>query len=198
VRSPGFTATAVAVLALGIGVNSALFSVVRELVFSPRPYPDPGQIVQLYSQDKTNPLSFRNFSYSTFHDIREQDAVFTDVLAYNITMVGVGQGAQSRHSFAAVVSSSYFSTLGVALARGRAFLPEEGRPGANIPVTVVSHVFWRKMGSDPELVGKTIRVNNRSFTVVGIAPEGFSGTMMLLGGAAASISTPCAKRTERC
>ena len=180
-RTPGFTFTAIAVLALGIGVNAALFSVVRELVFSPRPYPDPGQIVQVFSQDRTNPLSFRNFSYRTFRDLREHNTVFTDVLAHNITMVGVGQGAQSRRAFAAVVSSSYFPTLGIALARGRAFLPEEETPGANIPVTIVSHVFWERTGSDRELVGKTIRVNDRAFTVVGIAPKGFSGTMMLLG-----------------
>ena len=181
VRSPGFAATAVAVLALGIGINSALFTVVRELVFSARPYPEPGQIVQLFSQDKRNPLSFRNFSYPAFRDIREQNTVFTDVLAHNITMVGVGQGAQTRRAFAAVVSAGYFSTLGVLPARGRAFTPEEERPGANIPVTVVSQVYWRKTGADPDLVGQTIRVNGKPFTVVGIAPEGFSGTMMLLG-----------------
>jgi predicted permease len=180
-RTPGFTLAAVAVLALGIGINSALFSVVRELVFSPRPYSEPGQIVQLFSQDRTNPLSFRNFSYPAFRDIREQNTVFTDLFAHNFTMVGVGQGAQTRLAYAAVVSSGYFPTLGVALARGRGFLPEEERPGANIPVTVVSHVFWQKTGADPDLVGKTIRVNDRPFTVVGIAPEGFSGTMMLLG-----------------
>ena len=180
-RTPGFTLAAVAVLALGIGVNSALFSLVRELVFSPRPYPEPDRIVQLFSQDKKNPLSFRNFSYPAFRDIREQNTVFTDLLAHNITMVGVGQGAQSRRAFAAVISASYFQTLGVAPARGRAFLPEEERPGANIAVTIVSDVYWRKTGADPGLVGRTIRVNDRPFTVVGIAPEGFSGTMMLLG-----------------
>ncbi|MBI2813865.1 MAG: ABC transporter permease [Opitutae bacterium] len=180
-KSPGFTAAAVAVFALGIGINAALFSVVRELVFSPRPYPDPGQVVQVFSQDKKNPLSFRNFSYRTYCDLREHNTVFAGLLAHNVTMVGVGQGAQARRAFAAVVSSSYFSTLGVALARGRAFLPEEERPGANLPVVIVSHVFWQRTGADPGLVGRTLRINGRAFTVVGIAPEGFSGTMMLLG-----------------
>lgn len=181
VRTPGFTLAAMAVLALGIGVNAALFSLVRELIFSPRPYPDPGQIVQLFSQDRKNPLSFRNFSYPAYRDLREQNTVFTDVLAHNITMVGVGQGAQARRVFAAVVSANYFATLGVVPIRGRGFLPEEERPGADIASTIVSHAYWRKNGSDPELVGRTIRVNDRAFTVVGIAPEGFSGTMMLLG-----------------
>ncbi|MBI3886011.1 MAG: ABC transporter permease [Opitutae bacterium] len=103
------------------------------------------------------------------------------MLAHNLTLVGVGQGAQARRALAAVVSASYFPTLGVALARGRAFRPEEERPGADVPVTIVSHVFWQRTGADPGLVGKTIRVNDRAFTVVGIAPAGFSGTMMLLG-----------------
>lgn len=180
-RSPGFALTAIAVLALGIGINSALFSVVRELVFSPRPYPAADQVVQLYSQDQKNPLSFRNFSYPTYRDILEQNTVFSGVLAHNITAVSVGQGQQARRAFADVVSANYFSTLGVPLARGRGFLPEEERPGADIAVTVVSHVYWARTGYDPEFVGKTIRINNRTFTVVGIAPEGFSGTMMLLG-----------------
>ncbi len=180
-RSPAFAITAVIVLALGIGINSALFSVVRELVFSPRPYPDSDRVVQLYSQDKKNPLSFRNFSYPTYRDILENNTVFSGVLAHNLTAVSVGQGQQARRAFADVVSANYFSTLGVALAQGRGFLPEEERPGADLAVTVVSHVYWAKTGYDPQLVGQTVRINHRAFTVVGIAPEDFSGTMMLLG-----------------
>jgi predicted permease len=180
-RSPAFALTAVSVLALGIGINSALFSVVRELVFSPRPYPEADRVVQLYCQDRTNPLSFRNFSYPTYRDILENNTVFSGVLAHNITAVSVGQGQQARRAFADVVSANYFSTLGVPPARGRGFLTEEERPGAEIAVTIVSHVYWAKTGFDPGLVGRTVRINNRTFTVVGIAPEGFSGTMMLLG-----------------
>ncbi|MEX2045414.1 MAG: ABC transporter permease, partial [Opitutus sp.] len=180
-KSRGFTAAAIAVLALGIGVNTAIFSVARDLLFSPRPFPHPEQVLQLYTQDKKEPKRFRQFSYSTYVELRDQNTVFSDVLAHNMTMIGIGEGEVSRRTFAAIVSSNYFSTLQVPLARGRTFLPEEERPGAAAPVVIASHVYWRKTGYDPALVGKTIRVNERLFTVVGIAPEHFTGTMMLFG-----------------
>jgi predicted permease len=182
--SPGFTALAVITLALGIGVNTAIFSIVREVIFSPRPYPDAEQVVQFYAQDKRQPGNFRQFSYPTYADIREQAAVnaaFSGVLAHDVAMVSVGEEKGARRTGAAFVSSNYFQTLEVALARGRGFLPEEERPGSAVPVAIVSHLYWKKTGFDPQLVGKTIRVNERPFTVVGIAPEHFSGTAMLFG-----------------
>ncbi|MGP8175836.1 MAG: ABC transporter permease, partial [Terracidiphilus sp.] len=180
-KSPGFTAVAIVVLALAIGGNTAIFTVVRELVFSPRPYPNEAQVVQIYTQGRKDPNAFRTFSYPTYRDIREQNTVFSGVLAHNLTMVGVGEGDGSRRAFAAIVSSNYFSTLGVPLAQGRAFLPAEEQPGSAAPVVIASHVYWEKTGSDPQLVGKTIRVNERPFTVVGITPEHFTGTIMLFG-----------------
>ena len=115
-RSPGFTAVAIAVLTLGIGANTAIFSIVRELVFSPRPYADEAQVVQLYTQDRQHPQRFRMFSYPTYRDICEQNTVFSGILAHNLAMVGVGEGEGSRRTFAALVSSNYFSMLGVPLA----------------------------------------------------------------------------------
>ncbi|OHE77382.1 MAG: hypothetical protein A3G75_08195, partial [Verrucomicrobia bacterium RIFCSPLOWO2_12_FULL_64_8] len=180
-KTPGFTAAAVIVLALGIGTNTAMFSVVRELVFSPRPYRAPDEVVQLYSQDKKNPKKFRGFSYPNYQEIREQNTVFTDVLAHNLTLVGVGEDEGSRRVFSAMVSANYFSVLGVTPVRGRAFRAEEEKPGAAASVVIASHLFWKKTGFDPGLVGRTIRVNERPFTVVGITPPKFTGTMMLVG-----------------
>lgn len=180
-RSPAFTFTAIAVLALAIGANTAIFSLVHQLIWSPRPFQEPAQIVQLYSQDTRNPGAFRLFSYPTYRDIAAQNEVFTDVLAHNLTMIGIGDGEATRRSFAALVSSNYFSVLGVPLPQGRAFTADEEKPSSNIPVVIASHLYWKRTGSDPALVGKTIRVNERTFTVVGITPEHFSGTMMLLG-----------------
>jgi len=180
-RTPGFTAAAIAVLALGIGANTAIFSLVHELVWSPRPYAHPEQVAQLYTQDKKNPKKFRMFSYPTYRDIAAQNSAFSGILAHNLTLVGVGEGETSRRTFAAIVSANYFSVLGVPLVQGRTFLPDEEKPGTNPQVVIASHVFWRKTGFDPALVGKTIRVNERQFTVVGIAPENFTGTMMLFG-----------------
>src|SRR6184192_4567896 len=89
-KAPGFTIAAVIVLALGIGANTAVFSLVHTMFFAPPPYAKPHEVVQVFSQDKKNPKTFRGFSYSTYRDIREQNSVFTDVMAYNLAMVGLG------------------------------------------------------------------------------------------------------------
>lgn len=181
-KSPGFTATAIAVLALGIGVNTAIFSVVHALVYSARPFPHPEQVVQFYTQDKKDPTKYRTFSYPTYRDLREQGGgQFTGILAHNLSMVGLGEGANARRTFAAVISANYFDVLGTKLIRGRAFTPAEEMPGSATQVVIASHLYWKRTGFDPALVGSTIRVNERPCTVVGIAPEGFTGTMMLFG-----------------
>jgi putative ABC transport system permease protein len=183
-KSPGFTAVAVLTLSLGIGANTAIFTIVHDFLFSPRPYPDEAQVVQVYSQDRKHPGNFRPFSYPTYADMREQGAIkdlFSGVLAHNTAMVSIGKGETSRRTFVDLVSSDYFRTLEVPIVQGRAFLPEEEAPGSAAPVVIASYVYWQKTGFDPQLVGKTIRVNERPFTVVGITPEYFSGTMMIFG-----------------
>jgi predicted permease len=183
-KSPGFTAVAVITLTLAIGANAAVFNIVRELVFGPRPYPDEAQVVQFYSHDRKHSDKYRLFSYRTYIDIRENSdvgGVFSGVLAHNTITVGVGEGEGSRRAFVAAVSSDYFTTLDVALVQGRGFFPEEERPGSAVPVVIASYPYWKKTGFDPHLVGKTIRINERPFTVVGITPEHFTGTMVLFG-----------------
>src|SRR4249919_3007792 len=121
-KAPGFTITAVLVLALGIGANTAIFSLVHTMLFAPPGYARPNELVQVFSQDKKNPKTYRGFSYPTYRDIREQNTAFADVMAYNLAMVGLGQKGDTRRTFGAMVSSNYFSVLGVPLARGRTFL----------------------------------------------------------------------------
>jgi predicted permease len=183
-KSPGFAAVAVLTLSLGIGANTAIFTVVHDFLFSPRPYPDEAQVVQVYAQDRKHPSKFRAFSYPTYTDLRGDSAmraVFSGLLAHNMAVVSLGEGETSRRTFVDLVSSNYFRTLEVSLAQGRGFLPEEEKPGSAVPVVVASYLYWKNTGFDPQLVGKTIRVNERPFTVVGIAPEYFSGTMMIFG-----------------
>src|SRR5207253_444854 len=127
-KAPGFAIAAVIVLALGIGANTAVFSLVHTLFFKPPAYAKPNELVQVFSQNKKNPKSYRMFSYPTYCDIRQQNTVFTDVMAYNIALVGIGKQGETRRTFAAEVSSNYFSVMGVSLARGRTFLPEEETP----------------------------------------------------------------------
>src|SRR5438477_191735 len=180
IKAPGFTFAAVLVLALGIGANTAVFSLVNTLFFAPPAYAKPYEMVQLFSQDKKDPKKFRGFSYPTYRDIREQNTVFSDAMAFNLALIGLGQKGDTRRTFAAVVSSNYFSVLGVPLARGCAFLPEEETPGRNAPVTIVSYSYWQKHDLDPTVLGSHILINGRPFTIVGITPKGFAGTMQIL------------------
>jgi putative ABC transport system permease protein len=177
-RSPGFSAIAIAVLALGIGVNTAVFSLVNTLVLQPR----PGRIDELvgvFSRDRNRPERYQDFSYSAYLDLRDSE-VFESLMAHTFSVVGITEHDTTKQSFVAVVSSNYFSTLGVPLVRGRAFSPEEERAGTNARVVIASYAGWRRAGFDREYVGRTVRVNGGEFTIVGVAPRGFSGTMTLL------------------
>src|SRR6266480_1729028 len=180
IKAPGFTFAAVLVLALGIGANTAVFSLVNTLFFAPPAYAKPYEMVQLFSQDKKDPKKFRGFSYPTYRDIREQNTVFSDAMAFNLALIGLGQKGDTRRTFASVVSSNYFSVLGVPLARGRAFLPEEETPGRNAPVAIVSYNYWQRHNLDPGVLGSQFLINGRPFTIVGITPKGFAGTMQIL------------------
>jgi predicted permease len=179
-KSPGFSAVAILVLALGIGANTAVFSIVNAMLFRPIPSDGPG-IVGIYSRNTAKPDDYDAFSWPGYDVVRGARALFSDVAAQTMTMVGVSEGERTRRSFVSVVSASYFSTLGVQLAAGRPFSAEEERPGTEIPVLIAGYQVARKAGLAPaDLVGTTIRVNARDFTVVGVAPEGFAGTMALI------------------
>jgi predicted permease len=179
-KAPGFTAAAVIVLALGIGTNTAVFSLVHMMFFAPPPYANPHEVVQVFSQDKKNPKTYRGFSYPTYQDIRAQNTVFADVMSYNLAMIGLGQKGDTRRTFSAIVSSNYFSVLGVSLARGRTFTPEEEALGRNAPVAIVSYAYWQKHNLDPAVLGSELLINGHPFTIVGIAPRGFTGTLQIL------------------
>ena len=101
-------------------------------------------------------------------------------MAHTFTMVGTMTGDETRRTLAAIVSLNYFDTLGVGLAAGRTFTAEEERPGANLPVAIATYATWQKAQLDPAFIGKTVRINARDFTIVGVAPEGFTGTMALV------------------
>jgi predicted permease len=181
-KSPGFTAIAILVLAVGVGANSAVFSIVNELLLRPLSG-RAGELVGVYSHDRTKPDAFREFSYPNYVDIRDGSDVFDGnraLLAHTFTMVGMPAGDETRRTLAALVSSNYFETLGVNLAIGRTFTAAEERPGAAIPVAIVTYARWQREQLDPAFIGKTIKINSQDFTVVGVAPQGFTGTMALL------------------
>jgi predicted permease len=179
-RTPGFTGAAVLVLALGIGLNATMFGLCYLMAAAGRPFRDPDALVQLYSRKAEEPDSYRGFSHAAYRQIAARADPFEGVLAHQLAVVGVREGGEARRRFAAIVSASYFDVLGVPL-RGRSFTADEERPGSDTPVVVVSHAFWKRAGGDAVTLGRHLRVNERDFTVVGIAPAGFTGTMSVFG-----------------
>ncbi len=176
---PGFTSAAVLVLALGIGANSAVFSLVNAFLLKPLQVHKPKELAGLYSRDTKHPDAYRAFSYPNYIDIRDHNQAFASLAALNMALVGIQEGDNTRRALATVVSSNYFSTLGITMLKGRAFLPQEEEPGGDL-TAIVTYPFWKKKGQDPDLVGKPVRINGHVFTIVGITPQGFTGTMALL------------------
>jgi len=179
-KNPGFTGVAVLVLALGIGANTSMFTLTNSLLLRPIEAKQPERLVALYGKHTTRPDSYRPFSYPNFEDIRALNSTFDGVLAHDLTLVGVTEGEVTRRVFAEFVSFDYFDTFGVEPFMGRFLSREEEVPGAAIPVAVMSYEYWRKKGSDPDMVGKTLTVNGQPITVVGIAPRFFTGRTALL------------------
>ena len=180
IRSPGFSLLAVTILALGIGANTAMFSLVNALLFKPLAIERPDELVRLHSRNVNPDAGFRGFSYPNYADIRGRNDVFRDLTAFTVTMVGVSEGDTTRRVFATAVAANYFQTFAVRPAFGRDFLPEEERPGAGLAVAIVSHGYWKRHGADPELIGQMVKISGRAFQIVGVAPEGFTGTSVLL------------------
>jgi predicted permease len=175
-KSPAFTLVAALSLALGIGANTAVFSIINDSLLKPLPVEEPERLLSLFTTDAKNPGNLET-SHLNYIDYRDQNQVFSGLLAYTFAQVSLTRGETSEPVFGLVVSGNYFDVLGVKAAMGRTFMPHEDKtPGAH-PVVALSHRLWqRRFGGDPNLVGKTISLNRHDFTVVGIIPEGFTGT----------------------
>ncbi|MCA1615741.1 MAG: ABC transporter permease [Acidobacteria bacterium] len=178
-QSPGFSLVAVLSLALGIGANTAIFSLVNAALLRPLPVERPGRIVSL--ANAAGSRGFPAFSYPNYKDFRDRSSeVFDGLYAYRFAPLSVSHDGASERLWGYVVTGNYFEVLGVKASLGRVLTPEDDRlPGA-YPVTVMSYEGWRRrFGADPSVVGKTLIVNGRSFTVVGVLPPGFYGTEII-------------------
>jgi predicted permease len=178
IKTPAFTAAAVVVLAVGIGANSAMFTVVNALLFTPLASQSE-DVVGLFRYERSKPDSYRAFSYPDYAAVREKNDVFAALAAHTFSMAGVPAGDTSRRIFVELITANYFDALQVPLAAGRSFTLDEERPGANLPVAIVGYDQWRDRNFDPSLLGSTMTINGIEFTIVGVAPRGFSGTMAL-------------------
>ncbi|HKQ75250.1 MAG TPA: ABC transporter permease [Blastocatellia bacterium] len=175
-KNPGFTMITMLTLALGIGANTAIFSFVNSLFLRPLPVPDPDRVARLYGEEKRGG-KFDSFSYPNYADLRDRSQTLQALAAHRDVAASVGLGAGAENTEGEIVTGNYFQTLGVNAAMGRALLPEDDRnPGAH-PMVVISHAFWnRRLGADKNAVGKKLYINGHPFTVVGVMPEGFTGT----------------------
>jgi putative ABC transport system permease protein len=176
-RTPGLTAFVAITLALGIGFTSMSFSTVDALIFRPYPVPHPGGVVSLVSTSHDN--SFDNFSYREYLDIRGHSRSFDGVIA-NASLGTVGFSADPAASPRArggmMVSGNYFRVLGVEPRLGRGFRYDEDQAPGRDAVVVLGRDFWKnEFASDPGVVGRTVRLNGRDFTVIGVAPDSFPG-----------------------
>jgi macrolide transport system ATP-binding/permease protein len=173
-KRPGFVAAALISLALGIGANTMIFSLVNALLLRPLSVDEPDRLARVFRIDEHSP--YHSISYPDYLDYRDQQQVFTGLTACQRMMMSLNVDGQPVAVSGAVVSANFFSLLGVAPMLGRAFAPEEDRTIGERPVAVISHNLWRqRFNADPNLLGKSIRLNGRSFTVIGIAASGFTG-----------------------
>ncbi|MFC1781471.1 ADOP family duplicated permease [Planctomycetota bacterium] len=174
-KSPGFTAIALITLAIGIGANALTFTVVDLLMFRPGKVKEPEQLVCC---NLNGPLE--RMQYSVYQTIRDNNPVFSDVMAQGDGFNGVTlmSESMSRKVMATYVSSNYFSFLGVTPIIGRGFLPVEEQQDA-LPVVVLSYRFWQNLGGDPKIVGQYVSINGVRFQVVGVAPEDFNGITII-------------------
>ena len=176
VKSPGFTAVAVLSVALGIGANTAIFSLINAALLRPIPVRDSDRLASVFMTDQRNPGNLP-LSHLNYKDIRDQNQVFSEVAGFSQAQMNWTNGTAAEQVLMQVVSGNYFTVLGTQVAQGRAFLPEEDVKAT--PVVVISDGFWqRSLGGDPAVVGKTLTFNRHAFTVVGVAPRGFTGTLL--------------------
>src|SRR5882724_9180548 len=176
VKNPGFTLIAILTLALGIGANTAIFSVVNAVLLQPLPYAKADELAAIYLRpDRDPPDSGFPFSPAGYLNLKSHNTVFTDIAALsnkgwpaNLTDSGEPERLQGFQ-----VSANLFPLLGVAPQQGRAFLGEEDHPGKN-RVVVLSHELWhRRFAADPQIVGQALTINGDSYTVIGVMPADF-------------------------
>jgi putative ABC transport system permease protein len=173
-KRPGFTFVAVITLALGIGANTAIFSVVNAVLLAPLPYEEAERLVVVWERQVITNENQQPVSLPIFEDWKEQNQVFEQLAVIRLATYNLTQAGETERVTGARVSSNFYSLLRIKPILGRAFLEAEGKPGAE-PVALISHGLWqRRYGSDPQLVGKTLQVDGIPYTIIGVLPPGVS------------------------
>jgi putative ABC transport system permease protein len=175
-KHPGFTALAILSMALGIGANTAIFSLIDTVLLRPLPVREPSQLIAVDGQLR-NGTDFTLQSYLNYKDYRDRNTVFSGLLAYRFVVASLSHNGVNERAWGFDVSGNYFDVLGVKPALGRGFLPEEDQTQNQHPVVILSHSCWQKrFAGDPSIIGRKILLNTQPFIVIGVAPAGFVGT----------------------
>ena len=180
-RNPGFMIVAIITLALGIGANTVIFSMVDGILLRPLPVQDPAQMTVLaYQQQKGNIQT--QFSVADFRDIRNQSSeVFSDVIGYQLGLDGLSVDGKADRIVTDYVSGNFFPALGIKPELGRFILPSEGETLGADPVMVLTYSYWKtRFGGDPAILGRKVSVDGHPITIVGVAPRGFVGLSTLI------------------
>jgi predicted permease len=180
-HAPGFAAVVILTIGLGIGANTAIFSVLSALVFRTLPVQSPEQLVKLFTATR-DVDGYSDFNYPDYVELRDHNQVFSGLLGQSLLRVGLSQGdAESQLLWGEIVTGNYFDVLGVKAELGRTFQPDEDRTPNTHPVVVIAHGLWqRRFGADPGVLGTTIKLNGFPFTIIGVAPPRFQGTKFAL------------------
>jgi putative ABC transport system permease protein len=187
-KSPGFTTAIVLTLALGIGANTSIFSVINAVLFRPLPFIEPDRLVLVWQTDQSEGNQCQKSSYPNVRDWRHDNQVFEDMAVFHASSRIFTDAQGTRRIPGGIVSSSFFSVLGVKPQLGRIFRAEEDRPGS-AHVAILSYELWqRQFGSDTEVINSAIQLDRRSYTVVGVLPPAFRFPGEVLGQA--QIWTP--------
>ncbi|MEP6706889.1 MAG: ABC transporter permease [Pyrinomonadaceae bacterium] len=174
-KTPAFTIVAVLSLALGIGVNSTVFSLLDAVILRSLPVQHPEQIVDIATREAGG-APHSDFSYPLYVGLRDHNDVLSGMVAYIDHSLGLAAGDQTERIRGEFVSANYFSVLGIQPTIGSAFAPDDEQLGAP-RVAVISYALWKRLGGEPAILQKTIRLNGRTFSVVGVAPRNFSGLL---------------------
>jgi putative ABC transport system permease protein len=188
-KSPVFAAIAVITLALGIGANTAIFTVVNAVFFHPIPVKDPARLVEIFTLDQRKILGAANNnvfpnSFPNGQDIQQRAQSFSGMTVYEAfaTPVSMTVNGQPNQYFAQLSSGNYFDVLGVHAQLGRTFRPEEDSTAGAGPVVVLNHGFWeRVLAANPNVIGQNVLINGQGFSIIGVAPKGFQGTSVIGG-----------------
>jgi putative ABC transport system permease protein len=172
-KNPGFTLIAITTLALGIGANTAIFSVVNATLLRPLPFPEPERLVMAWTRNWQGGVEQGDVSLSDYLEWRNRLSSATEVAAWGPYGFNITQENDPEKITSVVASPNFFQTLGVGMLKGRAFLPEDSAPGA-ANVVILSHGLWqRRYGADPNMVGRALTLDGARYTVIGVTPPGF-------------------------